>query len=106
VARIAEDVTGDTFLHEPPRIEDADALAHLRDHRQVVADEEDARAELLAERGDEVEHLGLDRRVEPGRGLVEDEQRRVLGEGHRDDDALLHAAGELVRIAAHHAPRV
>ena len=35
----------------------------------------------------------------PGRRLVEDQQRRVLGERHRDHDALLHAAGELVRVA-------
>ncbi len=54
---------------------------------------------------DEVEHLGLDRRVEPGRGLVEDEERRVLRERHRDHDALLHPAGELVRVARHDAIR-
>ena len=53
-------------------------------------------------RGDEVEHLGLDRRVEPGRRLVEDEQRRVLRERHRDHDALLHASGELMRVALEH----
>ena len=52
--------------------------------------------------GDQVEHLGLDRRVEPGRRLVEDQQRRVLRERHRDHDALLHPARELMRIALHH----
>ena len=56
--------------------------------------------------GDEIEHLGLDGRVEAGRRLVEDQQRGVLRERHRDHDALLHAAGELVRVAAHHARRV
>ncbi len=90
------------LLDEAAGVEDADALAHLRDDREVVADEEDARPELLAQRGDEVEHLRLDRRVEAGRRLVEDEERRVLRERHRDDDALLHTARELVRIAAHH----
>ena len=50
---------------------------------------------------DQVEHLRLDRRVEAGRGLVEDEERRVLRERHRDQDALLHPARELVRIACH-----
>ena len=34
------------------------------------------------------------------------EQRRVLRERHRDDDALLHAARELVRVAAHDPRRV
>ena len=52
---------------------------------------------------DEVEHLGLDRGVEPGGRLVEDQQRRVLRQRHRDHDALLHAARELVRVAAHDA---
>ena len=57
-------------------------------------------------RGDEVEHLGLDRGVEPGRRLVEDQQRGILRERHRDHDPLLHAAGELVWVAAHHRCRV
>ena len=50
--------------------------------------------------GDEIEHLGLDGGVEAGRGLVEDQQGRIGRERHRDHDALLHAAGELVRVAA------
>ena len=48
---------------------------------------------------DEIEHLGLDRGVEPGGRLVEDEQLRVASQRHRDDDALLHPAGQLVRVA-------
>ena len=31
---------------------------------------------------------------------------RVAGQRHGDDDALLHAAGELVRVALHHPLRV
>ena len=50
---------------------------------------------------DEVEHLRLDRRVEPGRRLVEDQQRGILRQRHRDHDPLLHPAGELVWVAAH-----
>ena len=55
---------------------------------------------------DEVEDLGLHRRVEPCRRLVEDQQRGILRERHRDHDALLHPAGELVRVAGHHRARV
>ena len=62
--------------------------------------------ELRLELCDEVEDLRLDRRVEAGRGLVEDQERGILGERHRDHDALLHAAGELVRVAAHHGADV
>jgi hypothetical protein len=103
LARPQEDLVRGAFLHEPARVEDADALAHLRDDGQVVADEEDARSELLAQGGDEVEHLSLDGGVEARRRLVEDEKRRVLRQGHRDDDALLHPSRELVGIAAHDA---
>ena len=54
------------------------------------------------ERANEVQHARLDRRVEAGRGFVEDEQLRVRGERHRDDDALLHPARQLVRVPTHH----
>ena len=58
------------------------------------------------ERAHEVEDARLDRRVEAGRGLVEHEQLRVGRERDGDDDALLHAARELVRIALEDALRV
>ena len=46
-----------------------------------------------------LEHLRLDGRVEAGSRLVQDQERRILGERHGDDDALLHATRQLVRIA-------
>ena len=54
-----------------------------------------ARLQLGLQLRDEVEHLGLDGRVEPGRRLVEDQQRRILRKRHRDHHPLLHAAREL-----------
>ena len=102
VARVLEDLLGRAFLDELPRVEDADAFARLPDDPEVVADEEDGGGEPLLELSDQVEHLRLHGRVEAGRRLVEDEQLRVRGEGHRDDDALLHPSGELVRVAAQH----
>ena len=102
VARVVEHQLHRPLLDETARVEDADALAHLRDHAEVVADEERRGVELVLQVGDQVEHLRLDRRVEAGRRLVEDQERRVLGERHRDQDALLHPARELVRIAGHH----
>jgi hypothetical protein len=101
VPRVAEDLLCDALLDEAAGVEDAYALAHLRDDGEVVTDEKHARAELLAQSRDEVEHLRLHRRVEAGRGLVEDEKRRVLRERHRDHHPLLHPAGQLVRIPAH-----
>ena len=46
----------------------------------------------------QVEHLGLDVDVERRRGLVGDQQRRVLGEGDRQQDPLQHPARELERV--------
>ena len=43
--------------------------------------------------------LLLRRHVEAGRRLVEHDEGRVAGERHGDADALLLAAGQLVRIA-------
>jgi hypothetical protein len=40
----------------------------------------------------------LCRHVEPGRRLVEDDHARPARERHRQTDALLLSAGELVRI--------
>ena len=51
-------------------------------------------------RGDEVEHLGLDRGVERRWSARRGSAARVRGERHRDHDALLHPARELVRVAA------
>ena len=59
--------------------------------------------ELGLERVHEIEDVGLDGRVQASRGLVEDEQSWVLRECHCDHDPLLHAAGELMWVAAHHA---
>ena len=47
-----------------------------------------------------LEHARLRRDVEAGRRLVEHDHVRPAGERHRDRDALLLAAGELVRVAA------
>ena len=49
---------------------------------------------------EQLEDLRLDRDVEGGGRLVGDEQPRRAGQRHRDQRALPHAAGELVRVLA------
>ncbi len=73
-------------------------VGELGDHPEVVGDEDDRGAELLAQRPHQLEDLRLDRHVERGGRLVGDEQLRVAGERHGDHHALAHAAGELVRV--------
>ena len=76
-----------------------DPIAQRPDDPEVVGDEQDGGVGLGLERAHEVEHARLDGRVEPGRRLVEDEQLGVGGECDGDDDALLHPARQLVRVA-------
>jgi len=65
-----------------------------------VGDEEQSKAEAAAEAGEEGDDLGLDGDVEGGGGFVGDEQLGAAGDGHGDEDALAHAAGELVGVLA------
>ena len=55
-----------------------------------------------AEAADRVQHVALGRDVESGRRLVKHDERWPAGEGHRQRDALLLAAGQLMRVAAQH----
>ncbi len=102
VPGVLEDAQCRSLLDELAGVQHADAVAHLRDHRQVVADEQQRRAGLAAQVPDQLEHLGLDGSVERGGRLVEDQQRRLGGERHRDHGPLQHAARQLVRVALHH----
>ena len=79
-------------------VHDGDRVGEVRDDAHVVRDEHDRGAELLGETAQELEDLGLHGDVEGGRRLVGDDQARVERERLRDDDALLLAAGELVRV--------
>ena len=100
-----EDLDGVALLDDLAGVHHADAVAHRADHAEVVGDQQDGGVGLVAQRPDEVEHLGLDGGVEARRRLVEHEQLRVAGQRHGDDDTLLHAARQLVRVAVHHPLR-
>ena len=64
-----------------------------------MADEEIGQAEFALQVDQQIEHLRLDRLVERGDGLVEDDKPRRQRQRPRDVDALALAAGNLVRIA-------
>ena len=87
------------LLDDLAGVHHADAVAQGADDAEVVGDEQDRGVHLGLQRADEVEHARLDRGVEPGRRLVEDEEPGVRRERDGDDDALLHPARQLVRIA-------
>ena len=79
-------------------VHDEHVVGDFGDDAEVVRDEDDRHAAVVAELAEDFEDLGLDRDVEGGGRFVGDEKLRVAGEGHRDHDALLLAAGHLVRI--------
>ena len=102
MGRIAEDGANAAGFHEAAGIEHANAVADARNGAKVVGDEQDRGAELAAQVTHQFEDRGLDRHVEPRCRLVHDEQRGFGHQRHGDDDALLLAAGEFVRIARQH----
>ena len=85
-------------LHDAPGIHHRDAVAHLADHAEIMADQHERHAEFAAHTVEQLEDLRLDRHVERRGGLVRDQQLGLPGERHGDHHALVLAAGELVRI--------
>ena len=90
-------VTG-ADLHDLAVAHDQDAVAQLERLGQVVGDEHHRLADLAVQPDDLVLHVAADQRVQRGERLVEEQHVRVARERAGQTDALLHAAGELVRI--------
>ena len=76
------------------------AVADMADDGDVVGDEEHRQAELLLERQQQIENLGLDRDIERGDRLVGDEEIRLGGQGTGDRDPLPLSAAEGMGKAA------
>ena len=103
-ARIGMLRRGEDFLDRPllddlARVHHADDVGDAADDAEIVGDEQHAHAEPRPDLGEQRQDLGLHRDVERGGRLVRDQQIRLVGERHRDHDALALAAGQLMRIA-------
>ncbi len=72
----------------------------LRDHAEVVRDQDHGHLEVTPERVDQIEDLRLDGHVERGRRLVGDQHPRRAREGDCDHHTLTQAAGQLVGVVA------
>ena len=84
-------------LDDLAEVHHGDAVGDVADDREVVRDEDVRQPEVALQRLEQVHDLRLDRDVERGHRLVEDDQLRVERERARDADALALAARELVR---------
>src|SRR4029078_11625526 len=71
-----------------------EAFDMMLDRAELVRDVHDRHAELPMEVGQEFGERLLRLGVDTGRGLVEDQQRRLPGERLGDERALLHPAGQ------------
>ncbi len=76
-----------TFCH-CPAVQDERFVGELAYDRQVVADQDVAEVSLVADVGEQVEDLGLDRHVQRGDRFVKDQDRRLGRQGAGDRDPL------------------
>ena len=92
-------------LDDLAEIHHRDAVGHVLDDGEVVADEQERQAELLLQVLQQVDDLRLDRDVERRDRLVADDEVGLGRERAGDADALALPAGELVRPAVHRVAR-
>src|SRR5205085_4750532 len=86
-------------LHQLAQVHHRDPVGDVPDDAEVVRDEYVGQAQLVLKLVEQVDHLRLDRDVERGDRLVEQDQLGVDGERSGYSDPLALAAGELVREA-------
>ena len=81
-------------LHDSAAIHDGDAIGQVPDHADIMADEQQREAELVAQFGKQVEGRGLHGDVEGGDGFVANEELRPAGQRAGDGDPLFLAPPE------------
>ena len=106
LAGFASSSSGVAFCTTLPSLEDDDALAEAHRLVDVVGDHQDG----LAGGRVDADHLGLQRvagdRVERAEGLVHEQDVGIGGKRAGEADALLLAAGELMRAAVAEGRRI
>jgi hypothetical protein len=73
VLRVIEDLRGAAAFHDLAAVEHDGLVGELTHHGQVVADQDVRDGRLVADVGQEVEHLRLDRDIQCGDRFVEDQ---------------------------------
>ncbi len=80
---------------------DEHIVSNFGDDAEVVRDEDNRHAAVVAELAEDFQNFGLDGDVECRRRFIGNEKFWIAGEGHRDHDALLLAARHLMGIGIH-----
>ena len=99
VGRPVVDLLRRRVLLQGALVEDRDARGHRHRLRLIVRDVDDRRADAPVQRLDVMAHAHPQARVEVRQRLVEEEDLRIAHHRAAERDALLLAAGELLRIA-------
>ena len=97
VLRVVEHLRGRPALHDLAALHHDRVVGELPHDGQVMADQQVGDAGLVADVGQQVQHLGLDRHVERGHRLVQDQDARLGGERPGDGDPLPLPAGQRPR---------
>ena len=77
-----------TLFDDASGVHDCDAIGELRDHAEIVGDEDHRGAAVAAALAQQFENLRLHGDVERGRRLVGDDEPGAQRERHRDHHAL------------------
>ena len=96
--RVGEHVGEASGLDDLARVHHRHVIGQVGDDAEVVGDQQHRHVALTCEVTDEVEDLALHGDVERSGRLVGDQQLWFARECHGDDDALCHAAGELMGV--------
>ena len=84
-------------FHHTSEVHDTDPVRDVADDGDVVRDEQVREPFILLQVLEHIDDLRLDGDVQRGDGFVADDELRFHSQRSRDADALLLAAGELMR---------
>ena len=93
-------------LHHAAAVHHHHVCCVLRDHAQIVRDQQQRHAALLHQVGDQVQDLALDGDVQRCGRFIGNQQIRPAGQRHRYRDALALTTGKLVGVGAGPACRI
>ena len=97
--RALEHVLHNPRLDDLAVLHDADVVGEPAHDAEIVGDEQHRHAEARLQILQQCQDLRLHGDIERGGRLVRDQEVRLVGERHRDHDALALPARELMRIA-------
>ena len=99
--RFIENLLVRTDFHNFSAIHDGNAVAQTGDDTQIMGNHDDGGTKLFLHFLNQLQYLRLDGHVQRRCRFIGNDQLRIAGQRHRDDDTLTHAAGEFMRVLIH-----